>query len=189
MCTILPSDSLFQSTLPVWGATPSELPPFFRFLISIHAPRVGSDHSTSKMLRAGAEFQSTLPVWGATVRIRLQRPRDGTFQSTLPVWGATFLNLSSDSAKHKFQSTLPVWGATLYFYNYVKEADDFNPRSPCGERHLEGVQGHGNQPISIHAPRVGSDLVYHKCESPEHISIHAPRVGSDHRILRRCRTR
>ena len=57
----------------------------------------------------------------------------------------------------RFQSTLPVWGAT---YNYGIDLVS------------EG--------ISIHAPRVGSDImrdIDKKAESV--ISIHAPRVGSD----------
>ena len=56
-----------------------------------------------------------------------------------------------------FQSTLPVWGATF-------------PRYGRG----------GRISISIHAPRVGSDLE-RALENLERrlISIHAPRVGSD----------
>ena len=56
-----------------------------------------------------------------------------------------------------FQSTLPVWGATTV---------QFLVRLP--------------HPISIHAPRVGSDLLRHVDIYPvSGISIHAPRVGSD----------
>ena len=36
---------LFQSTLPVWGATGAGYLVLQGFLISIHAPRVGSDNS------------------------------------------------------------------------------------------------------------------------------------------------
>ena len=79
----------------------------------------------------------------------------------------------------QFQSTLPVWGATLLARRAPALLD-----------------------ISIHAPRVGSDLVIHrnhrmrapfqstlpvwgatilsnKSPAAELISIHAPRVGSD----------
>ena len=56
----------------------------------------------------------------------------------------------------KFQSTLPVWGATYYKTQVV---DSFG--------------------ISIHAPRVGSDLGRQYFDNHEDISIHAPRVGSD----------
>ena len=33
----------------------------------------------------------------------------------------------------------------------------FNPRSPCGERLAASQIENGNENISIHAPRVGSD--------------------------------
>ena len=56
------------------------------------------------------------------------------FQSTLPVWGATGDD-ERERGRDEFQSTLPVWGATL-------QSDEV----PCRVR------------ISIHAPRVGSDL-------------------------------
>ena len=123
---------IFQSTLPVWGATPP--------------------HATGRTER---QFQSTLPVWGATAA-KLLQDHITQFQSTLPVWGATchpcrcfrVITISihaprvgSDKAgddsrngddisihaprvgsdafsldgTHKlciFQSTLPVWGAT-----------------------------------------------------------------------------
>ena len=56
----------------------------------------------------------------------------------------------------KFQSTRPVWGATCV------------PRggSDAGE-------------VSIHAPRVGRDIVARQQEVMQYVSIHAPRVGRD----------
>ena len=35
---------------------------------------------------------------------------------------------------------------------------DFNPRSPCGERHIPPKVSVKVAVISIHAPRVGSDV-------------------------------
>ncbi len=84
------TDHIFQSTLPVWGATTAwELDTccFHNFnprspcgerrcflvlrleilVISIHAPRVGSDWRFPAPVLKTGEFQSTLPVWGATV--------------------------------------------------------------------------------------------------------------------------
>ena len=147
---------LFQSTLPVWGATPvspgETLPgPHFNprspcgerlsakynvsvvVYISIHAPRVGSDHPGLRhpehhpisihAPRVGSDlpqpppkapqirFQSTLPVWGATGRA-VKRDFPLVISIHAPrvgsdggAWG-TFLY-------RRFQSTLPVWGATL----------------------------------------------------------------------------
>ena len=57
---------LFQSTLPVWGAT----------------------HNVSSFIWFSVPFQSTLPVWGATICWGIYMRLLG-FQSTLPVWGAT----------------------------------------------------------------------------------------------------
>ena len=129
-----PTHHLFQSTLPVWGATScaasyitsgKNFNPrspcgerhcvcftfFYICVISIHAPRVGSDPGCSGWHKRKWRFQSTLPVWGATV---------GRNLSLLMIL---------------FQSTLPVWGATSE----------------------TGVIEIGGQAISIHAPRVGSD--------------------------------
>ena len=58
-------------------------------------------------------------------------------------------------------------------------ADDFNPRSPCGERRWIGDYGFSPYVISIHAPRVGSDHDFPVFHQRLKISIHAPRVGSD----------
>ena len=57
------------------------------------------------------------------------------FQSTLPVWGATAKAVVSRLLV-VFQSTLPVWGATHF-----------------------GGGDQRHEAISIHAPRVGSDLL------------------------------
>ena len=147
---------LFQSTLPVWGATLPESVNFSERVISIHAPRVGSDISDSIYNYIIILFQSTLPVWGATPFKCIGQSQTWAFQSTLPVWGATgetrlagitaiisihAPRVGSDTVDKfdcipcKFQSTLPVWGATLGLENDKIDAII----------------------ISIHAPRVGSD--------------------------------
>lgn len=38
-------------------------------LISIHAPRMGSDAALRQVVRTCSEFQSTLPEWGATAKM------------------------------------------------------------------------------------------------------------------------
>ena len=58
--------SIFQSTLPGWGAT----------------------FSKSTRRKTMTKFQSTLPGWGATCA-RCSRASRSPFQSTLPGWGAT----------------------------------------------------------------------------------------------------
>ena len=146
-------------------------------------------------------FQSTLPVGGAT----LTNVFDFcflVFQSTLPVWGATELANQTFQA-FIFQSTLPVWGATNRTSCCIFAQKNFNPRSPCGERHV--VQGTQKTELfdfnprspcgERHARQPGIGLIRSdfnprspcgerpwrglcSTQSPT-ISIHAPRVGSD----------
>ena len=149
------------------------------FSISIHAPRVGSDVFTIKRGSGTYLFQSTLPVWGATERCRTAAGHP-KFQSTLPVWGATAPIIRCGAFRYIFQSTLPVWGATLPAPRFSAAMYYFNPRSPCGERQAPTPVPAPKVVISIHAPRVGSDLRCSFSISPAvSISIHAPRVGSD----------
>ena len=145
-------------------------------------------------------FQSTLPVRGATAAEGLSTGIS-EFQSTLPVRGATWQGVQS-AIQYEFQSTLPVRGATLQPFPAIVFPDDFNPRSPCGERRrIRPGQTHDGN-ISIHAPRAGSDSCYTAgLYNPAHfnprspcgerhdrdrhsgsrdaISIHAPRAGGD----------
>ena len=57
-----------------------------------------------------------------------------------------------------FQSTLPGWGATRRPFRSVWRRN-FNPRSPDGERQDAVDATTAEQSISIHAPRMGSDMV------------------------------
>ena len=59
-------DKLFQSTLPARGATELFGGHAGNRRISIHAPRTGSDVTTSPRMCAARVFQSTLPARGAT---------------------------------------------------------------------------------------------------------------------------
>ena len=125
----------FQSTLPVWGATGLTPVLIYWVPISIHAPRVGSDRGHDLHKVRHRAFQSTLPVWGATLETGSSLVCD-IFQSTLPVWGATYQQ-GIERFWSRFQSTLPVWGATRLVWEHWKQ-----------------FMG-----ISIHAPRVGSNVI------------------------------
>ena len=197
-----PKVSIFQSTLPVWGAT-GRLSPSWRrrshfnprspcgerragastttwsSTISIHAPRVGSD-----------EVPPVGPVFCDPISIHAPRVGSDTGRP------------SRAANIKRFQSTLPVWGATGMRCRPSPSCPYFNPRSPCGERHHFRLGHQPRRQISIHAPRVGSDAnegertrideLFQSTlpvwgatppgasgSSPRRISIHAPRVGSD----------
>ena len=55
----------------------------------------------------------------------------------------------------------------------------FNPRTPCGVRHVVDKFIKSLVWMSIHAPRVGCDQSRFPLWEPPDISIHAPRVGCD----------
>ena len=83
---------LFQSTLPARGATPVLTLSLCDLLISIHAPREGSDLPREAGDKDDAQFQSTLPARGATYIKRLfidrrfisiHAPREGSDLSLL----------------------------------------------------------------------------------------------------------
>ena len=157
--------------------------------ISIHAPRMGSDWEARPRHGQPDSFQSTLPGWGATFTA-LHSAMGPLFQSTLPGWGAT-TTMGGDNITLAFQSTLPGWGATLPALRYAQPDRRFQSTLPGW-----GATGrHGPatvvRRISIHAPRMGSDVPAMTGFTPWMvISIHAPRMGSDRdhhtqRLLRR----
>ena len=100
----------FQSTLPVWGATSENYSDKSTECISIHAPRVGSDHKSTLRQFSLPHFNPRSPCGERRNRSH-GSARAARFQSTLPVWGAT-------------RSPPAGWECWKYF----------NPRSPCGER-------------------------------------------------------
>ena len=123
----------FQSTHPVWGATPGNLVGWHRWEISIHAPRVGCDPG-----------HPVFPWWAD---ISIHAPRVGCDSATYGVY------LSCNV----FQSTHPVWGATLTPTVAPWARPYFNPRTPCGVRRSQHFLPSRSSRISIHAPRVGCD--------------------------------
>ena len=173
---------LFQSTLPMRGATVHPACQHLGRKISIHAPHAGSDggyqHRETKLgdfnprspcgerrLTLGRNSQLQMisihaPHAGSDDQLRHGSPPWPRFQSTLPMRGATS-NGDIDVPLDVFQSTLPMRGAT---------------DSP--ETAAEPV------PISIHAPHAGSDntpcILY---TGYFYISIHAPHAGSDEHVI------
>ena len=125
---------IFQSTLPARGATDAENPADFVELISIHAPRTGSDVRARGRQADPDDFNPRSPHGERLGSPPAQLHQDGQFQSTLPARGATELALrvlqilyisihaprtgSDDRAdagerpRKRFQSTLPARGAT-----------------------------------------------------------------------------
>ena len=117
----------------------------------------GERPNLAPFLSSSFVFQSTLPVRGATIIrcvVNLHRLR---FQSTLPVRGAT-CRLYRDAQRFAISIHAPRAGSDTQLRRADRQKGHFNPRSPCGERHLDSI-GSTKRYISIHAPRAGSDHI------------------------------
>ena len=137
------------------GPTAVEPPNDAGYIISIHAPREGSDLAARAhpgvggisihAPREGSDFRFT-SVYNKR-RISIHAPREGSDTSQL-----------SRPARHRrFLSTLPARGATTKQLLTSGARYYFYPRSPRGERRGKPAPADGHRPISIHAPREGSD--------------------------------
>ena len=120
--------SLFQSTLPVRGATDSSYSLYLTSFISIHAPREGSDVMCRVRRLARQRFQSTLPVRGATaedmeftfcVFISIHAPREGSDD-----------NLIDSIVGFEISIHAPREGSDHFTYLQRGGQINFNPRSP-----------------------------------------------------------
>ena len=147
--------SQFQSTLPVRGATARDARTHGGRLISIHAPRAGSDISFSFLLTGKIYFNPRSPCGerqfcivyvGVLYEISIHAPRAGSdrvlaqmeaeeqkFQSTLPVRGATSFDRGEDFAA-SISIHAPRAGSDPRRTAARVARENFNPRSPCGER-------------------------------------------------------
>ena len=79
----------------------------------------------------------------------------------------------------RFQSTLPVGGATGCDFCHVKDMQDFNPRSPWGERLDPSTVGQYTGLFQSTLPVGGATTFPGNGQVLTWISIHAPRGGSD----------
>ena len=169
-------------------------------LISIHTPHAGSDRTVGGMSRTYAGFQSTLPMRGATIilidgaeklSISIHTPHAGS-----DIWlGCTITQI-------QISIHTPHAGSDWCKGAGTGGKDNFNPHSPCGERHhvreklfyslsfqstlpmrgatpITGISCTFCQRISIHTPHAGSDGACIPIAAWWHISIHTPHAGSD----------
>ena len=185
MATSRYTAELFQSTLPARGATTVSPPTDTGAPISIHAPREGSDHARWARLVWMAQFQSTLPARGATAGKPMFARTRRLFQSTLPARGATTESCTCLPV-HLISIHAPREGSDSCMSLVLIEGLHFNPRSPRGERrtpHLRECYHPDFNPRSPRGERRGA-LTAETVYLP--ISIHAPREGSDVQLSQNC---
>ena len=155
--SLLDHSSLFQSTLPVWGATDIHWSGRRRTYISIHAPRVGSDFThlfqpgglKNISIHAPRVGSDGIPVsFDAKESISIHAPRVGSDPSRhfLPVYSAISIHaprVGSDRGQcirpprgRNFNPRSPCGERRQRCILHLKRWWYFNPRSPCGERRI-----------------------------------------------------
>ena len=170
-------------------------------MISIHAPRAGSDIGYNPLDFDAINFNPRSPCGERRHDRREVRPA-ARISIHAPRAGSDFVVDQPDIAAPAFQSTLPVRGATIYNYQgqserwisihapragsdpqrppHRRRRTDFNPRSPCGERHAPLPVGLRQLKFQSTLPVRGATCAGHLHRAYQCISIHAPRAGSDY---------
>ncbi len=150
---------MFQFTHPVWGATRPPTRDAPAPIVSIHAPRVGCDSPRVRRSVRYSSFQFTHPVWGATKCLAVWVEETRHVSIHAPRVGCDLLRSLAIQCSSEFQFTHPVWGATWpHTYNFSFPLR-FNSRTPCGVRLPCGTCYACQSNVSIHAPRVGCDIL------------------------------
>ena len=144
----------FQSTRPAWGATLLRWSARHRVSISIHAPRVGRDLN-------GAAAMSDDPI-------SIHAPRVGRD-----------LSESRSLSESPYFNPRAPRGARLPRPSPAVRAVYFNPRAPRGARQAGDVMLHLERQFQSTRPAWGATPICHKLLLQIQISIHAPRVGRD----------
>ena len=167
----------FQSTLPARGATQHPINPLCAKSISIHAPRTGSD------VWVGHFFG-----WDA---ISIHAPRTGSDQLGdsifrlreisihAPRTGSDVTSIQPAKKMEGISIHAPRTGSDETLLQRGWFTEDFNPRSPHGERRKHHW-GHLNpRRFQSTLPARGATAYHRLTDEREAISIHAPRTGSD----------
>ena len=138
--------TLFQSTLPLRGATVNSHNFPFSHAISIHAPLTGSDLRKAAVRRPSVHFNPRSP-YGERLLGTVDCSEASDFNPRSP-YGERLDGEKRAMTNAQFQSTLPLRGATYAPALSVAHPLNFNPRSPYGERQKkcgsESVAGYFN---------------------------------------------
>ena len=128
----------FQSTLPVWGATPMQIPLPVRPIDFNPRSPCGEQPVFTGGASSRMEFQSTLPVWGATHMGLVRIARDG-ISIHAPRVGSDSPAGGIVPGQKGISIHAPRVGSDQGKQVWQIHRHDFNPRSPCGERRYSGA--------------------------------------------------
>ena len=126
--------------------------------ISIHAPRTGSDTRQRVTPPNAKGISIHAPRTGSDANRRKSSLSVCVFQPTLPARGATYCKRAVPCQHGSISTHAPRTGSDFLPLPALARATHFNPRSPHGERRPRDTDATGCPPISTHAPRTGSDV-------------------------------
>ena len=133
-------------------------------LISIHAPRAGSD------IIGRGRFCG-----------------DGRISIHAPRAGSDGVPLVCAAGNDGISIHAPRAGSDFSAARELANSLNFNPRSPCGERHWLADCKKREQAFQSTLPVRGATISMRPLRGIREISIHAPRAGSDSNILCFCK--
>ena len=154
----------FQSTHPLRGATKSEPNTFTWGVISIHAPLAGCDQEICCKALGKDGISIHAPLAGCDDHRVL-------FRHAVPI-----------------SIHAPLAGCDLAVSRSSRRAANFNPRTPCGVRPESGNRRRQWEEFQSTHPLRGATRKRHDLHRKSEISIHAPLAGCD-RCWRRSRRR
>ena len=147
----------FQSTLPARGATPACTAERWNGQFQSTLPARGATPTPTGWIST-AKFQSTLPARGATCGGRVWVLPDEEISIHAPRTGSDDIITAGRDDACDFNPRSPHGERHVLHADGRSHLRDFNPRSPHGERRRRRGRNADGQPISIHAPRTGSDV-------------------------------
>ena len=150
--------SVFQSTLPMRGATLVRFTPSTPRTISIHAPHAGSDRSRC--------------TWAAGRLISIHAPHAGSD-----------LRHGLQHGSQRISIHAPHAGSDHSMALSMVQHGHFNPRSPCGERPAQAASDAEAAKFQSTLPMRGATGALRGHIVMRAISIHAPHAGSDRYIV------
>ena len=146
--------------------------------ISIHAPRRGSDIADRTGFKPAALFQSTLPAGGATAGASSSR-LTGRISIHAPRRGSDQITWCHSCQLRHFNPRSPQGERLGILDDDIGHIRDFNPRSPQGERPRTTTRTRTISSFQSTLPAGGATYDMIITGERRDISIHAPRRGSD----------
>ena len=169
--------TVFQSTLPLRGATGADPEAKVRSAISIHAPLTGSDLI---MLYSGWRIGISIhaPLTGSDQVRMFETSPNRDFNPRSP-YGERRPRCANTGDGRNFNPRSPYGERPVSVITVLPNPGHFNPRSPYGERHLSPAIIITGDTFQSTLPLRGATLIMLYSGWRIGISIHAPLTGSD----------